>query len=116
MKERLLAVAGVASALAASSCCIVPLLLASLGVSGAWIGNLTALAPYQPLFVVAALACLATGFWLVYRPAATRAAACAIPRIGRFVIGALWVKGALWAGAVLVALSVGVDYGARLLL
>ena len=30
------------------SCCVVPLALFALGVSGAWIANLTQLAPYQP--------------------------------------------------------------------
>lgn len=116
MKEKLLAVGGVVSALAASTCCIVPLALVSVGVSGAWIGNLTALAPYQPIFIALAVASLAAGFWMVYRPAArTRAAgACAVPPWGRFVMSALWVKSVLWIGAALVALSVGVDYGARL--
>jgi mercuric ion transport protein len=32
---------GLLGALAASSCCILPLVLFSLGVSGAWIGNFT---------------------------------------------------------------------------
>ena len=49
--ETLLVVVGVLGALAASSCCIAPLLLFALGVSGAWIANLTQLAPYQPLFI-----------------------------------------------------------------
>ena len=42
-----LATGGILGALLASSCCIVPLVLISLGVSGAWIGNLTALEPYK---------------------------------------------------------------------
>jgi mercuric ion transport protein len=53
-------------ALAAASCCILPLALFSLGVSGAWIGTLTQLASYQPFFIVATLACLGYGHWLVY--------------------------------------------------
>src|SRR6185312_8587999 len=52
-RQRLIAAGGIVGALAASSCCIVPLILFSLGISGAWIGNLTALAPWKPLFVVA---------------------------------------------------------------
>src|SRR6266851_5223734 len=59
--EKLLAAGGVLGALAASSCCIVPLVLFSLGVSGAWIGNLTRLAPYQPYFIAATAACLGYG-------------------------------------------------------
>src|SRR3546814_3398123 len=62
----LLMAGGVLAALGASSCCILPLVLFSIGVSGAWIGNLNALAPYQPLFAFAALVILAVGFWRVY--------------------------------------------------
>jgi mercuric ion transport protein len=51
-------VGGVA-ALLASGCCLGPLVLLLLGVSGAWIGNLTALEPYRPYFLsIAALALL----------------------------------------------------------
>ena len=70
----LVAAGGVLGALAASSCCIVPLLLFSLGVSGAWIGNFTRLAPYQPIFVALTLICLGYGYWLVWR---SRMAVCA---------------------------------------
>src|SRR5690242_668386 len=64
---RMLAVGGVIGALAASSCCILPVLLFSLGISGAWIANFTRLAPYQPIFVAATVAFLGSGYWLVYR-------------------------------------------------
>ena len=77
--EGLTAIAGVLGAIAASSCCVLPLLFVSLGVSGAWIGNLTALAPYQPIFVAITLGFLGTGFWLVYlrpKPACTDGEAC----------------------------------------
>src|SRR6266404_1090289 len=80
--QRLMAVGGLLGALAASSCCILPLVLFSLGVSGAWIGNFTRLAPYQPYFIAATLAFLGYGYWLVYR-SSTRACAdgetCARP-------------------------------------
>ena len=68
--QKLVAAGGVLAAIAASSCCIVPLLLFSLGVSGAWIGNLTRLAPYQPIFVAMTLACLGYGYRLVWARAA----------------------------------------------
>src|SRR2546425_1592999 len=74
-QQRLMATGGLLGALAASSCCIVPLALFGLGVSGAWIGNLTRLAPYQPYFVAATAACLGAGYWLVYR---SRKIACAV--------------------------------------
>ena len=44
-------IAGVIAAVGASVCCVGPLVLLALGISGAWIGNLTALEPYRPLFI-----------------------------------------------------------------
>lgn len=118
MKETLLAAGGVVSAVASSTCCIVPLALVSAGVSGAWIGSLTALATYQPYFVAAAIACLGVGFWMVYGRAEKDcdSGACSTGQAGRLIKSVLWVKGVLWLGATLVALSVGVDLGARLIL
>ena len=46
------------AALGAATCCVVPFVLFFAGISGAWIGNLTAFEPYQPVFVTIALACL----------------------------------------------------------
>ena len=74
VKKRLIAGLSVLGAIGASACCVIPFTLFTLGVSGAWIGNLTALAPYKPLFVVGTLALLALGFYLVYRR--PRAAVC----------------------------------------
>src|ERR1700730_3932490 len=84
---RLTAIGGILGAIAASSCCIAPLVLFSLGVSGAWIGNLTALAPYQPYFIAATLACLRYRYWLIYRRqkiAWAGGAGCAPPLPQRF--------------------------------
>src|ERR1700688_318055 len=84
----LTAAGGLVAALAASSCCILPLVLFGLGVSGAWIGNFTQLAAYQPYFIAATLAFLAYGYWLFSR-ASTRACtdgeACARPLSNRIV-------------------------------
>ena len=65
--QKLLTAGGVLGALAASSCCILPLVLFGLGVSGAWIGHLTRLAPYQPYFIAGTAGCLGLGYWLRYR-------------------------------------------------
>src|SRR6201987_4187093 len=65
--QALIAAGGMLGALAASSCCILPLVLFSLGVSGAWIGNFTRLAPYQPYFIAATLVFLGCGYWLGFR-------------------------------------------------
>jgi mercuric ion transport protein len=78
----MLAIGGLLGALAAASCCIMPLVLFGLGASGAWIGNLTQLAPYQPIFIAASLACLSGGAWLIRRGskrACVEGEACARP-------------------------------------
>jgi mercuric ion transport protein len=101
--QKLLAVGGVLGALAASSCCVLPLLLFGLGVSGAWIGNLTRLAPYQPYFLAATAACLGGGYWLLYRSrkiACANGEACARPlpnRIAKIglILATVLVIGAL---------------------
>ena len=86
--QTLVTVGGLLGALAASSCCVVPLLLFALGVSGAWIGNLSQLAPYQPYFIAATAGCLGYGYWLVYRSRTTACVdgqACARPLSNRTV-------------------------------
>ena len=50
--------AGGLAAILASACCLGPLVLIALGFSGAWIGNLTVLEPYRPIFIGAALVAL----------------------------------------------------------
>src|ERR1700737_1878858 len=58
--------AGAAAALFASLCCVPPLMFLALGVSGAWIGQLTALEPYRPLFILVMLGFLALAFRQLY--------------------------------------------------
>lgn len=116
MKAHLIAAGGVVSALAASACCVGPLVLVSLGVSGAWIGGLTALAPYQPIFLAGAVLCLAVGFRLVYGRARRACPVAGGGRAARFLAAFLGVKAALWLGTALVALAAAVDYGLPLFL
>lgn len=75
-------VGGVAAILA-STCCLGPLVLLMLGFSGAWIGNLTVLEPYRPLFVVAAVVALVFAYRQIFRPTAacTTGEVCAVPRV-----------------------------------
>lgn len=99
-KARLIATGGIMGALAASTCCILPLVLFSLGISGAWIGQLTALSPYQPIFIAFTVLCLGYGYWLVYRKpkiACDEGAACARPLPNRLVKFMLWLATALVA-------------------
>lgn len=57
---------GVMASIGASICCVGPLLLLSLGIGGAWIGNLTALEPYRPVFIVLVLLFLGLAFRKLY--------------------------------------------------
>jgi mercuric ion transport protein len=112
-RQRLVAAGGILGALAASSCCIVPLVLFSLGIGGAWIGNLTALAPYKPFFVAGTTGLLGYGFYLVYwkpRRTCAETAACARPIPSRIVQLALWIA------TVIVVSAFAFDYIAPLLL
>lgn len=93
-KAKLMAAGGILGALAASACCIIPLVLFSLGISGAWIGQLTAFAPYQPIFLAITIGFLGYGYWLVYRKPKEDCAegeACARPLPNYLVKGALWL-------------------------
>jgi mercuric ion transport protein len=111
--QKLAAVGGIIGALAASSCCILPLVLFGIGISGAWIGNFTQLAPYQSYFIGATLACVGTGYWLVYRSsklACTGDAACARPLPNKLV------KAALAAATVIVLMALVFDFLAPYLL
>jgi len=112
-RQSFIAAVGLLGALAASSCCILPLVLFGLGVSGAWIGNFTQLAAYQPHFIAATLALLGYGYWLVYRSstrACTNGEACARPLSRRIV------KTSLILATILVVAALGLDFIAPLFL
>lgn len=113
-KATLLSVGGILAALGAATCCVVPFALFFAGISGAWIGNLTALKPYQPLFVALAAGCLGAGFYLVYRkPRAVECVEgsyCARPSSRRLTKIGLWIA----TGVTVVA--VGFPYAARFFL
>ena len=106
---RLLAVGGILGALGAASCCVIPFALFLAGVSGAWIGNLTALEPYQPIFAAVSLGFVGVGAWRLRakRQIACADRYCATPRSDRVAsIG-------LTAAAALVVIAVAFPYVAR---
>ncbi|MCC7241497.1 MAG: mercury transporter MerT [Acidobacteria bacterium] len=109
--DRAIVAGGIAGAILASSCCIVPLALVTLGIGGAWVSRLTALAPDKPYFLAGTAALLGIGFWRVYgrpAPACVPGTLCAVPSSRRFT------KAALWLGAAVAVLAASVDYWAPL--
>ena len=109
--RRLLALGSVLGAVAASSCCVLPLLFVSVGVSGAWIGGLARLAPYQPIFLGFAAACVAAGFWMAYR---RKRAVCAGPECGT-PASRHATKAALWLATVIMVIAISADWWTRFL-
>ena len=104
-----LAVGGIIGATLASACCIVPLLLVTLGISGAWIGNLTALEPYKPYVAAVTLGLIGLGFWHVYfraQPVCEDGSYCARSE------SSLITKSALWIGAVITLLAITISWWA----
>ena len=108
---KVFAVGGIVGAILASSCCIVPLILITFGVSGAWIGNLRILEPYKPIFILITFGFLAAGFWHVYfkkTPPCDDESYCAQPASSRMT------KLALWIGSFIVLLAMTINYWAPL--
>ena len=77
-----------------------------LGFSGAWIGNLTVLEPYRPIFIGAALVALFFAWRRIFRPAAAckPGEVCAIPQVRTTYQLIFWIV------AVLVLLALGFPY------
>ena len=90
--------AGGLAAILASTCCLGPLALVALGFSGAWIGNLTLLEPYKPVFIAVAAVFIGLGFWQVYlrpKPKCEDGSYCARPQSSLITQIALWIATAL---------------------
>ncbi|HEY8623193.1 MAG TPA: mercuric ion transporter MerT [Casimicrobiaceae bacterium] len=98
-------VGGAIAAFAASVCCLGPLVLVALGVSGAWISNLTALEPYRPIFIGAALMSMGFAWRRIYRAPVAKGCApgklCALPQTNGVYKVMFWVV----TGLVLMALA-----------
>jgi mercuric ion transport protein len=88
---KLIAFAVLASLLA-STCCVLPLVLVLVGITGAWMVHLTALKPLAPFAIALTLGALGWAGWLLFRPAAAcsvedQACATARPAMRRLFIG-----------------------------
>lgn len=106
-------IGGGLAALAASACCLGPLLLVSVGVGGAWISTLTKLEPLRPLFITIALLCMVLAYRKIYRaPAAVDCApgsVCALPQTSSRN------KALFWTVSVLVGIALAYPYLVTLL-
>jgi mercuric ion transport protein len=96
-------VAGGLAAILASTCCLGPLVLVTLGFGGAWLANLTALEPYSPLLVGAAAVALLFAYRMIFRSsvACEPGEVCAVPQVNTAYRIVFWVV----LGLVLLALA-----------
>jgi len=86
-------IAGLGAAFAASACCIGPFVLLMLGISGAWISNLSALEPYSPLLITVAIGFLGLGVYRLYQKPQTTCedgSYCANPKSKRINYIIVW--------------------------
>jgi mercuric ion transport protein len=97
-------IGGTLAAIGASLCCLGPLVLVSVGLGGAWVSNLTALAPYRWVFVLAALGFMGYAWYRIYRPQPAAACEpgtlCAAPQTNRVYRVMFWVVSALVLAAI----------------
>lgn len=85
--------AGALSALGASTCCVLPLVLVSVGVGGAWVTRLRELERFYYVFVAIAIGAFGYAFYRLYlRPVLCAPdTACAAPPVHRRQRIAFWV-------------------------
>lgn len=90
-------IVGGLSAVLASACCLGPVILVSLGLGGAWLGQLTALDPYRPYFLGAALVALLFAYRQIFRSrqSCEQDRVCARPTVSKAYKVLFWVVAAL---------------------
>src|SRR2546425_736609 len=109
-KEGLTLSGALVAGLAASACCLGPLVLAIIGIGGA--PSALALAPYRPYLLVLTAAFLGLAVYLTYRRPASACGpgdACEMPKASR--VGTVL----LWLVTLVVALAAAFPYYSRYL-
>jgi mercuric ion transport protein len=91
--EKSTLVIGGLAAVLASACCLGPLILVSIGLSGAWIGQLTRLEPFRPWFLAVSVIALVFAYRRIFRPVAACAPGevCAVPSVRRAYRRLFWI-------------------------
>jgi mercuric ion transport protein len=59
-------IAGTLTAIGASVCCVGPLVFLALGISGTWIGSLSRMEPFRPVFIGLTVLFLGLAFRKLY--------------------------------------------------
>ena len=91
LKDKALAAGGLVGALGVASCCLLPLLLLSLGIGGGLVSAMTALVPYRTFFLWGGVAALGLGFYVCYfRKSPACADGSCEPPSGKAVRMVLW--------------------------
>lgn len=92
-KGRLALATGGLAAILASACCLGPLILVSLGLGGAWVGQLAVLEPYRPIFIGLALVAMFFAWRRIFRPAedCQPDEVCAVPEVKTTYKVIFWV-------------------------
>jgi len=104
-------IGGVIAAIAASLCCIGPLVLVMLGIGGAWVSKLSVMEPFRPYALGLAIIFLFFAWKKIYRAPATvctPGSLCAMPHTNRVY------KVLFWSVAALIVLALASPYIAPL--
>jgi len=90
-----------------AACCLLPLVLLSLGFGGAWMGSLAVLTPFKPLFIVGTATLLGYGYYQAYfapKMACADSSTCETPGTTR------WMKRILWGATALALAGSSLEY------
>ena len=91
-------IGGVLAAVAASLCCIGPLVLVMLGMGGAWVSNLSAMELFRPYLMIIAIIFMFFAWKKIYRAEAevcTPGSLCAKPHTNNVYKVLFWIMAAL---------------------
>ena len=97
---------GGVAAILASACCLGPLLLVTVGISGAWIAKLRVMEPYSQYFIGVALLAMVFAYRRIYRPQqdCKPGEVCAIPQLR------MTYKIIFWIVVLLILVALGFPY------